>query len=290
MVLLIALIAIGVFMMTTQNYFCKNLFTNKSDNFAYSLILYVIAMLTTFFMNGAVIRSFSAFTCIDGIIYGLMMLFELICTLQAYKNGPMSLTTLFTVASVMIPIIPAWIFWGDPVTWQQVSGIIVMFIAAALILNVGSEFKKEKINIKWFLYALGAFICSGIAGINEKLITVSGNEAQSNEFILIGFAAGSAAMIIALLLSTKKEPVTIRFNTRIAVPTLVIGICTCLVSVITMAVLAVLPASVVFTVNNGARLILVTLIDVIFFKEKITGSQYAGLGLGIIGVALLSLS
>lgn len=287
--LLIALIAIGVFMVTTQNYFCKNLFHNRSDNFAYSLILYVIALITTFFLNGATINAVSSFTALNGIIYGLLLILELTCTLQAYKYGPMSLTTLIVVAATIIPCIPSWIFWGDPITWNQIAGMVVMLTAIALILNVFSTVKGEQINLKWAVYAFLAFIGSGCAAICEKLMTATGNDAQTNEFILIGFAAGIAAMIVALMITHRKEPVTIKPSLRLAVPTLLIGVCTCIASVITVAVLALLPVSVVFMINNGARLVIVTVIDILFFKEKIKKSQYAGLVLGILGIVLLSI-
>ena len=147
MIYLIALVLTGIFIATTQNYFCKNLLRTKSDNFAYSIIVYIVALISTFIINGCEIKTFSGFTLIDGIIYGLMLTTELYCTLEALKIGPLSLTTLFIVASSIIPIIPSWIIWKDPITWQQVIGIIVMFGAAALVLDAGNKTENKEYNL-----------------------------------------------------------------------------------------------------------------------------------------------
>ena len=146
MIYLIALVLTGIFIATTQNYFCKNLLRTKSDNFAYSIIVYIVALISTFIINGCEIKTFSGFTLIDGIIYGLMLTTELYCTLEALKIGPLSLTTLFIVASSIIPIIPSWIIWKDPITWQQVIGIIVMFGAAALVLDARNKTENDNVE------------------------------------------------------------------------------------------------------------------------------------------------
>jgi len=288
--LLILLIALGVFINTIQNFFCKNLFKTRSDNFVYSIIYFLVAVITAFIFNGCRIGHLSVFLVLDSLLYGLMLTLELYCVLQAYKYGSMSLTSMFIMASIMIPVIPSWIFWGDPITWNQVAGIAVMFAAIALILNVGADVGKVKMNWKWFAYSFFAFIGSGTAAIAEKLLTVSPYAAQTNDFVLTGLMFAVISMAAVLLVLRKKEPVTIKMNAKVIIPTAVTGVGYSFLCIITLLVVSILPASVAYTVNNGARLILITIIDVLLFKEKITRSQYIGLGIGVIGVVLLSIA
>ncbi len=289
MLLLLVLIAIGVLTVTLQNYFCKNLFKTRSDNFAYSAVVYVFAVITTFLVNGCRIGELSLFSAIDGVFYGLMMTVELYFTLQAYKTGSMSFTSLFVVAAIMIPIIPSWLFWGEPVTWQQITGIAVMFVAIAMILNVTAADRKT-INVKWLKNVIPAFLASGLAGVCEMVLTQSEYADQSDGFILFGLVFAVVTMLLVLLFLTKKEkePVTFKPTLRISLPTVCIGIFYSLACIITLAVLKQLPASVVFTLNNGVRLIIVTVLDVLLFREQINKKQYAGLALGIVGIILLS--
>jgi len=288
--LLILLIALGVFINTMENFYCKNLLKTRCDSFVYSIIYFLVAVITTFIYNGCRVGKMSTFLVLDSLLYGSMLTLELYCTLQAYKCGSMSLTSMFIMASIMIPIIPSWIFWGDKITWNQVVGIAVMFAAIALILNVGADIGKTKLDWKWFMYAFFAFIGSGTAAIAEKLLTVSEYVGQTNDFVLMGLMFSVIFMGIVLLVLRKKEPITIKMNARVILPTAVTGVGYSFLCIITLLVVAILPASVVYTVSNGAKLILITIIDVLLFKEKITKPQYLGLGLGVVGVVLLSLA
>jgi len=287
--LLILLIAIGVFINTIQNFYCKNLFKTRCDNFVYSIIYFLVAVITTFIYNGCHVGRMSTFLIADSFLYGSMLTLELYCVLQAYKYGSMSLTSMFIMASIMIPIVPSWIMWGDPVRWNHIAGIAVMFAAMALILKVGADIGKDDINWKWFIYSFLAFIGSGTAAIAEKLFTVSAYSEQTNDFVFMGLVFAVILMAVVLLFMRKEEPVTIKMSPKVIIPTAVTGVGYGFVCIITMLVLAVLPASVVYTMNNGARIILITVMDVLLFKEKITKTQYIGLGLGVIGVVLLSM-
>jgi len=287
--LLALLVAIGVFNSTLQNYFCKNLFKTKGDNFAFTSVYYLVAVITVFIFNGCKIGKVSLFTVWDSILYDLMLTMELYCMLEALKHGSMSLTNMFIMASIMIPIIPSWIFWGDPITWNQVVGILVMFVAIAFILNIGSDLSKDKFNWKWFTYSFIAFVGSGMAAVADKLLTISEYADQTNDFVCVGLGFAVVFMVLVLLLIRKKEPVTMKMTPKVLVPTMISGAAYSFLCLITMWVVAILPASVAYTVNNGARLIIITIIDVILFKEKIRKLQYVGLGLGIVGVVLLSI-
>ena len=288
---LIALVLTGIFVATTQNYFCKNLLRTKCDNFAYSIIVYIVALISTFIINGCRIDSLSGFTVIDGIIYGLMLTTELYCTLEALKIGPLSFTTLFIVASSIIPIIPSWIIWKDPITWQQIAGIIVMFAAVALVLDSSKDQENKDISVKWFVYAFIAFLASGCAGICEKILTISAYANEGNEFIMSGLIAAVIMMTVVLLIlrNKKKEEITMHLTGKMLLPTAAIGLGNSLICILTVMVLSVLSASVTFTINNGARLIALTIIDRILFKVKISRKQYCGIALGIVGIVLLSI-
>jgi len=287
MVLLILLILVGVSMQTIQNYFCKNLFQNNSDNTLYLTAVYTVAALCMCFIYDLKFGGLAGFVAADGVVYGLFMALEFFCTLQAYKYGSMSLTAMFLMASVMIPSIPSWIFWGDPISVRQVAGIVTVFAGMGLVVGLRKE--DRSVSLKWLLFVGIAFLAGGIQGICEKVMSVAGYSGQTNEFIFIGFLAAIPALLIGLFVNTRKEPVSVRPDWKVALATVFVGFCTCMICVLTMGVLEVLPASVTFTVNNGAKLFLMTLIDMLLFKQKLSARQILGLAVGFAGVLLLSL-
>lgn len=289
------LLAINIIFATAiqiyQNYVSKDVFKNKSDYIFYMLMVYAFSALATFVGNGFNIGEVSAFAIIDGMAYGILLPAEAFCLLQALSCGAMSITSLCITASIMIPIIPSWIFWGDPISWNQIVGMLIMFSSMALLVNVGSDLKKDSINRKWIIYCLIAFIGSGLAQTTEKVLKVSPYAEQETAFLIATFVTGSIFTSVALAINifVKKEKLTINMKPAVLAPMAAVGVSTWVCGLLVLSCLALLPASVFFTINNGARLICLTIVDVIFFKQKITPKQYAGLILGIVGIALLGL-
>lgn len=291
MILLAINVLVGAAIQIYQNYVSKELFKNRSDQYVFMLIVYIFSALSTLAANGFTVGAASAFAIIDGAIYGILLPTTAFCLLQAYACGPMSLTSLCLTASIMIPIIPSWVLWKDPISVTQIVGMAIVFAAIVLILNIGKTVSEEKVNKKWAILCLIAFFASGLEALTEKVLKVSPYAEQETAFLLSCFVTAGILTTIILLYSyfVKKEKKTYRLTPKVALPMVGLGIFTTVGGLLVLACLARFPASVYFTINNGARLIVITIVDIIFFKQKITPNQYAGLVLGIIGITLLGM-
>jgi len=68
-----------------------------------------------------------------------------------------------------------------------------------------------------------------------------------------------------------------------------IGMIGAVIGLLFLRAMAFIPTSVLSPINNGGRLILITIMDVLLFKQKLTVPQYAGLASGITAIILLSI-
>lgn len=282
MIYLILVIIIGVISACIQNYFCKNLFKNESDNLKFETVVYLVALISTVFT--VKLQRPSAYCVMLAVINGCLLTLENYAILEAMRCGSMSLTSLFSLAALIIPVVVSPFLWHEVLTAAQLSGSLLTVISMAFILDVFSG--KNGINKRWLLFAFLAFLAGGSCAICEKYLIASPYADQTNTYAVISFTVVIASTLI--LQKVRKEKALLKLTKKNLLPLIFIGGGSAAIFLLTIAALKVLTTSGVYATNNGARLMLVTLCDVFVFKQKLSKSQIAGMVMGLLAIILLS--
>jgi drug/metabolite transporter (DMT)-like permease len=249
---------------------------------------YITASLIGFLFSGnspAIIasQSWSYLAILLGLLF--ITIFNLL-GLTARKLG-VSVSSVANKMSLVIPVMVAVIFYSEALNLNKIIGIITALLAVYLTSR-----KTEKSIIKdKFLYFLPILLFVG-SGILDALI----KHAQRNylstgslEFFiacvfLFAAIAGSIGLIILLI---RKKVV---FQTKNIIAGVVLGIPNYFSIFYFIKSLQLIPATVVFPLNNIGIVAVCALSGAVFFKEKFSKANIIGIALSILSILIITLA
>ncbi len=208
---------------------------------------------------------------------------------MAFRTGSFSYTTVISSLSTVIPAFSGAIIWSEKLLPQQYVGVLLM--VACFILSVKKEEEKQTVQPKWLIYAILVFVSTGLIGVLQKAHQMSEYAAETTGFVVVAFAFASVlSAVMYFLTSAKEQGERIKVSPMIILLFVAAGICTGLNHQINLYLSGAMDSAVFFPLVNGGHLVLVTLLSITVFKEKLTLRQWIGLGVGCASLMCLCIS
>ena len=141
-------------------------------------------------------------------------------------------------------------------------------------------------NTKWVIYCVTAFFATGFIGVMQK---VHQNSEHKEELFVFLASAFIVSFIYAYAQSRIKKSV-VAVDVRFAGLAGIVGVCAFLNNFLNLKLSGVMPSQVFFPIVNGVPILSLTLCSKVFFKEKLSKRQIAGLfggALSIIAICFL---
>ncbi len=212
-----------------------------------------------------------------------------VCMIRALKTGPVLLTTLFMQLSMIGTTIWGFFFWNSQFTLLVAIGLVLVVIAIWLCLRTGQkEEEGVKINAKWLVYVVLAFISNAGCSITQRTQQMQFNGKYGNFLMMLATGISVVICLIAYLKSDRsdsKEILKRSWYMPISAGTLN-GFLNLLV--ILLATTALSP-SLIYPVIGVGSLMITTLFSTLVFKEKMRWWQWIGIVIGMVAVVILSL-
>lgn len=273
-----------------KKYYMRESVKGLTPVFLYNAITGLVSAIIIYFWGG--IDKVSLFTLLLGIVFGLITTLQTITLLKAMEIGPMSYTTLINSFSTLIPTLSGALFFNEKIELVHIFGIILMIIS--FILSVDKSKNNDSASIKWLIYSIIAFICTGGIGVMQKIHQSSDYKGELNAFLVLAFVVSFVFAIILTLLFSKKENNPIlqknksgKVNYIILLVIVIAGACVAVNNKLNLYLSGVMDSAVFFPIVSGGGLVLTTISALIVFKEKLTKKQWAGIIIGIASVILL---
>lgn len=239
----------------------------------------------------------SGFTMLVAIIYGLCYMLNVIFLLKALNIGSWAYTTVLVSLSTLIPSISGWIFWGEPVLWGQIVGVILFVISFFLSVNFDKS-DKSKVSLNWLIYVLISFVSVGLIGVLQKIHQTSIYAKEDNEFLIIAFAfsfvVSGIILIVQCLKSNKtncKDNSGKKNTNKIYLLSIILlvgrGVFACVCNKLNLNLTALMDSAVLFPLLNGSNFVLTALLGVLLFKEKLSLKQWIGMLTGFISLLFI---
>ncbi len=233
----------------------------------------------------------SSFTVLLALVFGVVTALGAVFTVKALSKGPVSYTTLITTSSMIIPALSGWIFWHEEIGITKIFGIVLMLISVALAV-INKEDGKQKTTIKWLFLALAAGLFSGLVGVLQKIHQSSEHSGELMYFLVIAFSFSAVYSASTLfVLKQKKIKPTVKFSLKSSAGLMFVGsgAAIALPNMINLYLSGVMSSIVFFPVVNGSNLLLMLLVSVVLFREKLRKAQWFGFAIGCTAIALLCL-
>ncbi len=262
----------GVVQNCIFNKVCKKELSTNKHIYKYNTYVYLMCIL----LFGAMVikENISLFTIMMGIILGVTTALTNLYKMKSLANGPMHLTLLVTSSSMIIPAMSG-IFFGEAFSIAKLC--IVITLIGFIYLSLGSH-GDNKINKKWIIYCLIAFITQGTIGVLQKIHQTSAHRGEINGFLFVSFIC-SLIYCITMLKHNNTERITI--SKKNIIMAIICGLCVYFNNYLNLMLSGILPTQIFFPLINGSAIVLSCILSVIMFKEHLTKRQFIGLCGGI---------
>ncbi len=213
----------------------------------------------------------------------------------AILTGPLSLTSLATSYSLLIPTFWGIIFDGDKTSvWLYVG--LVLLAASLIFINLKDKPKdadtstsdgEVKITLKWAIFVLIALVTNGACSTIQPAQTRIFGGKYDSVFMIIALAIVFLVLFAFVLVKERREIIpSVKGGGLIMI---LCGATNGLVNLLVMLASPLVDNSVFFPLISAGGIVLTWIISVFLYKEKLSLKQNIGLVLGIISIVFLNL-
>ena len=227
-------------------------------------------------------------TVLLGCSNGVVLFLYNLGMIRASRTGPYAFQSIVMLfGSIVVCLLFSAAYWGDRLTFSQMSGIAVMLIAFVVLNGGGIDFRGVKKG--YFFWVISLFFTNGIYGVlmdAQQRLYVQ----ERNEMIIVTFFSSSEVSLLYLLISQRERSLQAFQMGRAAWGFAAgSGLCAALAVYMLMALLTYIPSYILYTVCNGSILVLSAILCRIVLKEHMTKLTVAGILLSAISIILLSI-
>ncbi len=271
-----------------QNIFMK-LFNQRSEQQKKACLLYLIFMSFAAVMLILCVSGFRLAwhvgTVLFAAAFGICFATTILTNVLAILYGSLSITSLITSYSLIVPTLFGIFFLKEPVSSYLVVGIVLLMISL-LLINLKKGEGKGSVNLKWFVCVTIAFFSNAGCTLVQKYHQVLYPGAFRFEFMAFAMCVVLVIAAVGLRVTRTNVPsASIRTGVFFAAPA---GIMNAEVNLLVM-VLASVPASFVFPVISAGGIVVTSVLALTVYRDKLSKWQVAGLVVGILSVVFLNL-
>ena len=219
-------------------------------------------------------------TALIGVAAGASWVFGLLTLQAAIRQAGLALSAGLSRLSVVIPLLACLLIWGEELAPREGLGI-ALAVTAGVLLALGRSgpagtLTRQNIPVLLLLVAGQA-----VAQTSLKVFERTGRVEELAGFVFILF--GSAALLSGALLVRGG----VRFRAQDMVWGMSVGLPNLGTGIFTTLALAELRGTLVFPLLNVGALVLLTLLGVLFWREKLSRPAWVGMALTAASLLLL---
>lgn len=276
-VLLIIAISAKVIYKSLTNYSGKNLLRAKGDFYYFNFLMNIVCFVL--FGLLAVKEGISVYSLLLGILFGVVTAICNTYGILAFSEGPMNITDLIITSSMLVPAVSGFLFFQESFHALKLVFTLFLIFFIQLAVNKGRQ-NESKVNRKWILYCLIAFVSQGAIGVMQKIHQSSSHRQELSGFLAVAFLT---SLVYSGFMS-KKEKRETAFKAKDNIFALISGLCVFLMNYLNLKLSGMLPSQIFFPFSAGSGIILVLIVSITFFKEKLNARQITGLIGGIVSL------
>ncbi len=227
---------------------------------------------------------------LGALFYVVMYLYSL-----TTRNFGVSVTTLMTRTSLILPALVAYLFLGEPISSRGWIAMPLIMLAIYLLViepkgKNGIVTNKQTKQLKWYiaLLPLLVFIGGGSTDTTIKLIQHSFIETQGENaaFTFVVYFSSLIMGLIAYLTNKSNRGKGVSIKTIIG--GVLMGVSNVINVYCVLKALSVVPATIAFPIINIGIVSFSVLVGIFAFKERITLRKGIGIVMAVVAIFLLT--
>lgn len=235
-----------------------------------------------------------------GALFGFMFIATVSVYYYAMQSGPLSYTTFFFSASMVVPVIIGLFAWNENLKLTQGIGM-AMFMAAFYCISVLGGEKGGKVNVRWILLCFVTWLLNGLLGCVSKQHQINMNGGEYVQMMMMSFVFAAvfallSAMVFAIADSKKekkaagsivKEDMSLMGSGKVPLVGAALG--SGMANVIMTYLSSRLPGGYLYPITLGSVVVLVSLFSLLVLKEKPSKPGLAGILIGLAAIIVTNL-
>lgn len=202
----------------------------------------------------------------------------------ALRLGALSLTSLITATSLVIPTLFGIFFYSERISVTFAVGFFLVLLSIVLMNSKKSE---VRISLGWAVSVFFAFLGNGVCSATQNAAQRELLGRYKYEFMIISLSVVFLILLISALFAERGE---IASHLRCGAHYMAIcGIANGAVNLVVMLLATRMPASVMFPVMSAGGIILSSLVSRFVYRERLSPKQLAALFFGITAVVLMNI-
>ena len=206
-----------------------------------------------------------------GIAFGVLFALTILFYNLAIASGPLSYTTFYFSASMLVPAFAGVLLFGEALTFT-LAAAVALFLAAFWCLNVAPG-GAQKPEPRWLALCALTFLCNGLCAVVQKSQQNATGGAEAAGLMLVGFCTAAACYALAYLALRGRLPAGAADGGNLLLTWLAGRV----------------DASYLFPLVQGSIIVGVTLCSVLLFREKLSARGRLGILLGVAAIAVINL-
>lgn len=261
-------------------------FTKHSDNsYVFNALKAFFALVLMLLINASNM-DFDKTTTVYALCYGASLCISMYCGYKALCIGPLSLTSLISAFSVIIPILYGIICFDEAITTYKIMGICFLIIAIILINIKKSNQSGNKANTKWAIFISITFITNGLCSvIQTKHQRIYPGEHTSEFMIVAMFLCAVVYLTVALTRLSVKDLLKTK-GKRYGIMS---GVSNALANYITLKLAGIENASIMFPIISAGTIFTTVVCGTVLFKERLKFNHITAVICGIAAIVFLKL-
>lgn len=221
------------------------------------------------------------------LLFGVMYYVVVTCYILALKNGPASITSLFSGLSLLGSTVWGYLFWDMPVKTLHIVGIVLVALSVFLCVYEKKKEGERGFSWRWLLFASLTFLANAGCAVVQKQQQLDFGGEHGNMMMFFAMLLAVAANLVSYLRAGKGDPCEIKKSVWIPMAS---GVANGVqnLAYILLATAALSP-SVYFPVIGVAMVLFTTLYSRFVLKETLSARKWVGVFVGLAAVALLNL-
>lgn len=214
-----------------------------------------------------------------GVLSGILFLANFLLLQHNIQKNGIVLSSTFMKLGVIIPTLMAIIIFHEQPKLLQILGIL---LAVAAIILIHFE-KEDSATSRYKFLLLFLLLCSGITDSMANIYNKLGNSDLKDHYLVYTFIA--AALFSLLLWFRERQKLClwdVFFGACIAIPNY-------FSSRFLLLSLQKLPAIIVYPVYSVATIVVISMIGLIFFREKLSKKKLSAMGIIILALIMLNI-
>ena len=215
-----------------------------------------------------------------GVIGGIAFFTTFLLLQYNIKKNGVVMPATFMKLGLLVPTVASVVVFHEQPKVLQIVGFAIA-LAAIILINSGN--KSEKSQQFNFGLLILLMLLAGVGDITSKLHEELGNPVLGNTFLM--FVFGVALIGCTTVMLIKKQKIgkwELLFGALIGVPNY-------LSSKFMLIALNYIDAVIVFPTFSVGCIVVVTLVGVLAFKEKLSKRQLGALGMIMVALAMLNI-